>query len=72
MPDNKVVVGDRNTSKIPKHPMINSLINLIYNSNNLVVGHCEDYVLLTDEDTKTFYRFDKTDEGYILTQGENQ
>ena len=52
--------------------MINSLINLIYNSNNLVVGHCEDYVLLTDEDTKTFYRFDKTDEGYILTQGENQ
>lgn len=72
MRDDKVVVADRNTSNIPNHPMINSLIDLIYNSNDLVVGHSGDYVLLTDENAKTFYRFDKTDEGYILTQGENQ
>lgn len=72
MTDNKVVVTDRKTSTIPQHPIINGLIDLINNSNDFVVGHCENYVLLTDGNTKTFYRFDKTDEGYILTQTENQ
>lgn len=54
-------------SQIKDHPMLNGLVDLIRDSGDLVIGHSEEYVLLTDSNTQLFYRFDKTENGYNLT-----
>jgi hypothetical protein len=59
-------------SQIPQHPILNGLVDLIKDSGDLVVGHTTEYVLLTDQDTKVFYRFDKTEDGYVLTIQNNK
>lgn len=61
------------SSKIPSHSTINGLIDLLTTAQDLelVVAHSPEYVLLTDTDSKVFYRFDKTENGYLLTMSEN-
>jgi len=71
MSDNTVKVST-GKSQIPNHPMINGLVDLLRDSTDLVVGHSTEYVLLTDQNTKVFYRFDKTENGYLLTVTNNE
>ncbi|WP_151812449.1 hypothetical protein [Acinetobacter bereziniae] len=66
MSKNNVKISNGKSS-IPNHPIINGLVDLIQGPGDLVIGHSTTYVLFTDQNTKVFYRFDKTEDGYILT-----
>jgi len=66
MPSNNVKIKSGN-SQIEDHPMINGLVDLLASSKDLAIGHAPEYVLLTDTNAEVFYRFDKTENGYLLT-----
>lgn len=72
MSNSKVTINE-GSSRIPNHSTINGLIDLLTEAQDLelVVAHSPEYVLLTDRDSKVFYRFDKTENGYLLTMSEN-
>ena len=66
MPNNNVKIKS-GKSQIKDHPMLNGLVDLLSSSKDLAIGHAPEYVLLTDENAEVFYRFDKTENGYLLT-----
>lgn len=72
MSNSKLTINE-GSSKIPNHPTINGLIDLLTEAQDLelVVAHSPKYVLLTNNDSKVFYRFDKTEDGYLLTISDN-